>query len=268
VASARSLLLTVLGELVLPYDDPIWTGAFLDVLGALGVEPKTTRQAVARIADDGWLEPSRDGRRTAWRLTPAGRELLTTGAARIYSHASGESSWDGSWLLVVAHLPERDRRARHRLQTRLAWNGLGRLASDVWVGAHIERQPALRAALEEAGVAEAVTIFASRIGELGDATHIAQEAWDLDDVVQRYEEFIDAARLLNPRTDEQALLALVRLVQDWRRFPFLDPDLPRELLPTNWRGHEAASLFAERRSRWLPKAETEWQRLRNAKLTA
>jgi len=268
MASARSLLLTVLGELVLPRDEPVWTGAFLDVLGALGVEPKTTRQAIARIADDGWLEASRDGRRTAWRLTPTGRELLTTGARRIYAHASSEASWDGRWLVVLAHLPERDRRARHLLQTRLAWNGLGRVASDVWVGAHIEHQPALRAALEDAGVAESVTIFVSRLGELGNAGHLAQQAWDLDDVERRYEEFIDAVRLMTPRTNEQALLALVRMVQEWRRFPFVDPDLPRDLLPPKWRGHEAAALFAERRRRWLPKAEGAWDRLRDARLTA
>ena len=29
----------------------------------------------------------------------------------------------------------------------------------------------------------------------------------------------------------------------WRRFPFLDPKLPAELLPAEWAGARAAALF-------------------------
>jgi phenylacetic acid degradation operon negative regulatory protein len=261
-ASARSLLLTVLGEFVLPGDEPVWTAAFLTVLGGLGVAPKTARQALARTAAAGWLRPARHGRRTAWRLTPAGRDLLAAGAERIYGHAARGAGWDGTWLLVVAALPERDRRARHRLRARLAWAGLGRLATDLWVGAHPERQGELRRTLESAGLAASVSVFLARLGELGDPGRIARQAWDLDGVERRYEEFIDAARRLAPRDGAQTLLAQLRLVQEWRRFPFLDPDLPGELLPARWRGHEAAALFAERHARWGARARAEWGRLR------
>jgi phenylacetic acid degradation operon negative regulatory protein len=35
----------------------------------------------------------------------------------------------------------------------------------------------------------------------------------------------------------------VRLVDDYRRFPFLDPDLPAPLLPPAWRGQAAHEVF-------------------------
>src|SRR5690242_14039810 len=86
-ASARSLLLTVLGELVLPTGAPVWTSALLDLLADLGVAEKAARQAILRTADSGWIEPRRSGRETRWSLTPSGERLLREGTARIYGFA-------------------------------------------------------------------------------------------------------------------------------------------------------------------------------------
>src|SRR5690606_41073674 len=73
--SARSLLLTVLGEFVLPRDQPVWTQVLIDVLGGLGVEPKSARQALARTAAEGLLASARAGRRVRRALTDQGRRL-------------------------------------------------------------------------------------------------------------------------------------------------------------------------------------------------
>jgi hypothetical protein len=54
-ASARSLLLTVVGEFCYPHDDAVWTAALIRVLGGLGVESHAARQAITRAADAGWL---------------------------------------------------------------------------------------------------------------------------------------------------------------------------------------------------------------------
>jgi phenylacetic acid degradation operon negative regulatory protein len=53
----------------------------------------------------------------------------------------------------------------------------------------------------------------------------------------------------------------VRLVQEWRRFPLLDPGLPRELLPPRWSGHRAAEVFRERHAAWAPRAQLAWAEL-------
>ena len=82
--SARSLLMTVLGEYVLPRDHPVWTWVLVDTLAGFGVEEKSARQALARAAAEGWLVSERVGRRARWGLTPPGRRLLTEGAQRIY----------------------------------------------------------------------------------------------------------------------------------------------------------------------------------------
>ena len=60
--SARGLLLTVLGESVLPAGGAVWTSTIIDVLGRLGVEEKATCQALRLTAADGWPQfPSASG---------------------------------------------------------------------------------------------------------------------------------------------------------------------------------------------------------------
>ncbi|MCQ0013905.1 PaaX family transcriptional regulator [Actinomadura madurae] len=198
-ASARSLLLTVLGEFVLPGGRPVWTATFLRALGLLGVEEKAVRQALARSAGEGWLAGERHGRRTAWRLTPAGERLLTDGTERIYGFGGPVGDWDGRWLVVLATVPETSRRLRHLLRTRLAWNGLGNLSPGVWVSPHPEREQEVREVLAEIGVAGSSTLFVGRLGDLDEARRVARQAWDLNEIELAYEDFLDAARRAVPR---------------------------------------------------------------------
>lgn len=258
-ASARSLLLTVLGEFVLPGREPVWTAAFLRALGLLGVEEKAVRQALARSAAEGWLAGERHGRRTAWRLTPAGERLLTDGTGRIYGFGGPVGDWDGRWLLVLATVPETNRRLRHLLRTRLAWNGLGNLSPGVWVSPHPGREPQVRGVLAEIGVAGTSTLFTGRLGDLAEARRVARQAWDLDEIELSYEDFLEAAGALRPADDPGTFAAHTRLVQAWRRFPFLDPGLPAELLPDDWSGSQAFTLFHERHDTWRPVADRQWK---------
>ena len=76
--SARSLLLTVLGEFVLPRPEPVWTQTLIDVLAELGVEQKSARQALARTAAEGLLASDRSGRRVRWSLSTSGRGCSPT----------------------------------------------------------------------------------------------------------------------------------------------------------------------------------------------
>lgn len=247
--SARSLLVTVLGELVLPSEGPVWTQTVLDVLGLVGVEEKSARQALARTAADGMLVSERVGRRVRWGLTAWGRQLLTEGAARIYGHGRTRPRWDGSWLVVVASVPEQQRAGRHRLRTRLAWAGLGSPAAGMWVSPDTGRLDEVRQVLAEIGPADAHVITGEYHGGLT-AAELATRAWDLADLEARYAEFVDRFADLVPADDAATLAAQIRLVDAWRRFPFLDPGLPDALLPGAWVGHRAVEVFHGRHRAW------------------
>jgi phenylacetic acid degradation operon negative regulatory protein len=257
-ASARGLLFTLLGELVLPGNGTAWTSAILAVLARLGIEEKATRQALMRTAAAGWLEPEKVGRRTRWRLTDSARRLLTDGAERIYSFAGPAPYWDGRWLVVVTRIPEGNRRARHVVRTRLRWAGFGTLGSGLWISPHPDRHAEARGVLCDAGVADDAHVFVAKRTGLGDVRDMVAQAWDLTAVEGQYEQFISE---FGDREPPDVLGRQLELVHAWRRFPSIDPALPRELLPRRWSGLAAARLFADRHEHWSGTARQEWMNL-------
>ncbi len=259
--SARGLLFTLLGEFVLPGGGTAWTSAVLASFARLGIEEKTTRQALMRTAASGWLDPEKVGRRTRWRLTASAQKMLTEGADRIYSFAGPGESWDGRWLLVYARIPESDRRARHVVQSRLTWAGFGSLGAGLWISPHPDREAEAISVLREAGVAADAHVFVARRSGLADVQVMVGAAWDLGAIEDRYEEFIEEFRATAPA---DVLARQVEIVHAWRRFPSIDPVLPRELLPARWSGLKAARLFADRHQRWSGDAKQEWKRLNDA----
>lgn len=255
--SARGLLFTVLGEFVLPHAGVAWTSAFIDVLARLGVEEKATRQALMRTAADGWLSSERIGRRTRWRLSENAERLLTEGTERIFGFTGSAPEWDGRWLLVMARVPETDRPVRHLLRTRLSWAGMGTPSTGVWISTHTDRIAEVEGVLQDAGVFDEARIFlAEHAG--GDLHTMVRQAWDLDTIEQSYREFLAGFAVASP---SDTLLGLVDLVHAWRRFPWIDPALPRQLLPAHWSGTKAVKLFQRRHARWAADAMAEWVRL-------
>jgi phenylacetic acid degradation operon negative regulatory protein len=258
---ARGLLLTVLGEFVLPTGQPAPTSAFIDVLGRLGVEEKSSRQTLMRAAADGWLTSKRDGRYTLWQLSTPAEQFLTLGAERIYGFTASQLEWDHRWLLVLARAPETNRPGRHLLRTRLRWAGLGSPAPGVWISTHLDRVKEAERVLEEAGVAEDAQIFLAEYIAGGELETMVRQAWDLDEIEAAYEGFLDEfARQPSP----DPLVRLAQLVHAWRRFPLIDPALPPELLPARWSGVRAANLFHRQRAKWKPAATQEWRRFNAA----
>jgi phenylacetic acid degradation operon negative regulatory protein len=257
--AARSLLLTVLGEYVLPRGAPVWQETLVGALTSLGYTQQAARQALARSVREGWLQTERQGRRARVRLSQATSELLQSGAQRIYSF--GESwEWDGRWLVLVVRVPEERRDVRHQLRTRLAWAGLGSLGGGVWLTPHVEREAELAEAIQDESAAEA-TSFVATVGSLGTPGTIAAAGWDLDAVREHYAAFIADFRVVRPSSPEACFKLQTLLVHAWRKFPFVDPGLPPELLPANWPRPRAHDLFAARHARWTPGARAYFEEL-------
>jgi len=260
-ASARSLLLTILGEFVLPSDEPPWTATLLHVAGGLGLEEKAARQALARLAADGWITAHRAGRRVRWALTRPGHELLAEGAARIYSFGRDAPAWDGRWLVLLVTVPESRRQLRHKLRTRLTWAGFGSPLPGVWVSPHPAREAEAKQVTEQLGLSAETFSFTGPFAGIGAQRSLVEQAWHLGDLAARYGEFLAAFGDLRPAPGDETLSAQVRLVHEWRRFPLADPGLPRELLPPDWIGARAAAVFSGQHRAWEPAARARWQEL-------
>jgi len=260
-AGARSLLLTMLGEFALPRRAPVWTATFVDALAAVGVEEKAARQALARTAGEGLLVAERVGRRTRWSLSPRATRLLEDGTARIYGFMRGGRPWDGRWLVLAVTVPESRRQLRHRLRVRLTWAGMGSPAQGLWVVPDAGKIDEVTGIVADLGIAASVMSWVGTSAAVGDPQAVVRAAWRLDQVEAAYHDFVAAFSGRVVTDLGSAFRAQVELVQAWRRFPFVDPALPAELLEHDWPGVAAAATFHERHDAWRRRADAHWDAL-------
>lgn len=256
-ASARSLLVLVLGEYVLPTGGSIRTRQAVTGLGRLAISEPAVRQALRRLANEGWLDPATRG---TWFVGEPARRLLSEGKRRFGRASRAPASWDGRWLLVRTTVPESQRQLRHLLRSALAFQGFGSLGQGWWLSADLGAEDSARAVLERLGVA--ARSFVATTGDIGgDAQQLVDEAWDLAEAGARYDKLLAEYRTAHPDADDEVFAVYTRLVDQWRRALAVDPQLPPELLPRDWPGQEARDLLNDRYSRWHQTASSWWEQL-------
>jgi phenylacetic acid degradation operon negative regulatory protein len=259
--SASFALLTVLGEFVWPQRGSVRTSTLLHALRGLGVEEKSARQAVNRASAAGWLDGERVGREVRWTLTDEGRRVLRGGARRVLSVGQGETAWSGEWLVLLVTVPNAQRAVRRRLHSRLSWAGFGSPQPGMWVNPHPERADEAARIVGALGLAGATWSFvgpSAAVG-LGD-DELVRRAWDLDAIAARGHDLVATYSALSPAPGDDTLLTHLRLLLDWYRLPFDDPQLPDELLP-NWAGRQVASQLEALRTRWRDGAHARWNEI-------
>ncbi|MFF3572636.1 PaaX family transcriptional regulator C-terminal domain-containing protein [Nocardia jiangxiensis] len=260
--SARSLLLTVIGEMMYAPSEAAWTTALLHVLGGLGVEEHAARQVLARAADAGWVVRERDGRAVKWRLAEKGRALVTDGIHRSDAYLAGPPEWDGRWLLLFVTVPGEQRTTRKRLYGGLSWLGLGNPMPGVWLTPHTERGAELSELVESLGLRSSALSVVGTVHDAGlGGDEIAGKAWDLTDLEVHYKTLLDQLNSLpEPRGGDETLFAYLELLNVQQRFMRRDPYLPEELLP-EWIGRDGAALIRACRERWGRLAHARWREL-------
>jgi phenylacetic acid degradation operon negative regulatory protein len=249
-SSAKALLLTILGEFVLPAGGVAWTQSLVASLVALDIGEHNARQAIARLSEQHLITGERLGRRTRWALTPVGRQLLVEGTRRIYEFGSAGATWDGRWLLVVYSTPASQRAERHQLRSRLAFAGFGFLGTGVAITPHLDREPLANHVLTELGLVDGSLVVRAEAGDLVPVEDLVHRAWDLDSVAASYRAFIATFEVQHPTSAAARYAALVQLVHEWRRFPFIDAEIPPSLLPAGWPAGDAKRLFDACHAAW------------------
>ena len=250
--SARSLLMTVLGELVWPSGQPAWTSALVYVLRGLGVEEQAARQAIARAAASAWMTPERRGREVRWSLGPKMVRIIESGAPRVYSLSDPFTSWDGRWLAVLVTIPQSHRHTRRPLYSGLTWAGLGNPVPGLWLGPHVERAAEIDKLIDGLGLRKHTISFVGTVTDIGmPQTDIVAQGWDLGALHQHYQQVWDAVADLSPRGGDEVLFAHVRMISEWQELPRTDPQLPEALLP-DWIGRRVAQRIETLRARWTP----------------
>ncbi|MEL6985323.1 MAG: PaaX family transcriptional regulator C-terminal domain-containing protein [Actinomycetota bacterium] len=252
--SARSALVTILGDTVAPLGGTIWLADVIALAEPFGFSERLVRTSMFRLVAEGWVTSERLGRRSRYSLTDYGQEETRAAEQRIYRPEA--RPWDGSWTLVFAGdgRPEADELTRH-----LRWRGFARMADGVH--AHPNDEVAeTRKLLERLGIEPAPPVAAARFDGDGEAplpgSGFRAES-GLAEAEAAYRRFLDRYGIEGlaqatpsdtpdaaERSPVDAFALRTMLVHDLRRARLRDPDLPTALLPVDWVGHQAVERAA------------------------
>jgi len=241
----QSLVITLLGAYVYPDDRVVWSGGLVRLLSELGFSAGAARIALARLTRRDLLARVRDGRLVHYRLTARAGALLDEGDRRIFSLGRDARPAD-EWTILWHAIPDELRLERGRLARRLRFLGFGSIQDGVWISPH-DREREVVGLLEELRLAGHAAVLLGRPARLTDFEAFVSRAWDVDELTKRYRAFELAFERYASKEDglgdREAFLARTRLVHAFRQFPFLDPGLPDELVPTNGHRARAVDLF-------------------------
>jgi len=248
---ARSALFDLYGDHLRHRGGSAPVAALVRLLAPLDIAGPAVRTAVSRMVRQGWLRPDEAGGARGYALTDRAVRRLDEAAARIFRHRP-LLPWDGCWsVAVVSH--SRTRTTRDRLHRGLVYLGYRELQPDTWVA------PRPAAELESVVVAEGQTVTRFLGPYDGDDVALVRSLYEPAALAAAYRDWLTDARVLVEKAGpepsaEVAFATRSQLLHEWRKFLFRDPGLPRELLPADWPGDEAAAYFDSESARLLPGA--------------
>ncbi|HEX7114813.1 MAG TPA: phenylacetic acid degradation operon negative regulatory protein PaaX [Steroidobacter sp.] len=245
---AGSLLITILGDAIVPRGGVIALRSLIDLARPFGLTERLVRTAIGRLANEGWVVAQRNGRSSYYSLTANGKARFAEATQRIYGAAP--KSWSGEWTLVI--VPPSIKQERESLRNELTWLGFGQLTSGVFVHP-THGEEVIRARLAELGSGGGLIVVQRGIVSPASAVQLVEMGWDLGELAERYRRFIDLFQPVDealpgacdPEAGEQAFMLRTLLVHEYRRIHLRDPQLPASLLPPDWAGSSAHALCRE-----------------------
>lgn len=249
--SARSAVFDLYGDHLAEYQYRAPIATVVALLEAIGISASATRTAVSRLVDEGWLDAQDVNGARGYQATSVARQRLDQAGRRIYRRQT--PPWDGVWHLT--HLDtqaELSRRDRDRLAAQLGYLGLGRLDTRTWIA---PRQiPELAQVVHREGLRHRQFHAEQVDGSSG--ADLAGQIWDLESIDRAYREFLERHQPIlaagsmpagggppESKISGECYRIRAALVHEWRKFLFLDPDLPAQVLPPDWVGDQARIAF-------------------------
>lgn len=259
----QDMIFTLYGDYIRHRGGEAWTGSLIELLGLFGLSEQAVRSTLSRMCRKGWLNSRKVGRHSFYSLTPKCIELLEEGAQRIFQPRC--DPWDGRWHLLTFSIPESRRDLRRRLRRLLLWLGFGVLNHTTWISPRDLRTEVERI-VNALRARPFVEFFSAEHRGFSSGRQIVAHCWDLDRLSEYYAAFI--ARYESPFEECRARLVAgdglepkecfaqrFMLIHEYRSSPYVDPNLPLELLPDNWLGERAVQLFQQYHDLLVERAE-------------
>ena len=242
---AGSLLVSVFGDAIAPHGGTVWLGSLIAALEPFGVNQRLVRTSVFRLARDGWFSSQLVGRRSYYSLTPTGRQRFHEASRHIYSEPRRQ--WSGRWCFVL--LSGVAAAQRENIRRELGWLGFAPFSANLL--AHPEPDMAtVEEHLQALPGNESLVISEASVNDGRDVhfNALVRRAWALDELDQRYQDFVARFRPVYKAVRSATLPAPLAfqiralLIHEYRKIVLRDPLLPEALLPANWNGLAAYQL--------------------------
>ncbi|HET7172912.1 MAG TPA: PaaX family transcriptional regulator C-terminal domain-containing protein [Nocardioidaceae bacterium] len=248
--NARSALFDLYGDHLSDLGGAAPVSALVRMLATLGVTAPAVRTAISRMVRQRWLRPVATEQGPGYAATAQASRRLAEAATRIYRR--GIAPWDGSWHLVLVD-PAPDRPTRARVRAGLGYLGYASLGDGTWIGPRESDQ------IDD--VLAGLPSRRFRAAFEDDDGVLASRVWDLGALAAAYRQWVGEAQSLvgdcnGSGSSAEAFRVRSKLVHEWRKFLFSDPNLPRELLPREWPGDRAAAFFDAEAARLMPAARS------------
>lgn len=226
-----SVIITIFGDGVVGRGGKVASTTLAALTEQMGVKPEAFRVALSRLTKDGWIERSKSGRLSFYRLSTQGLAEFGPATARIYAPQAGGA--DG-WHLVV-------------LPTAVGEPPLGGAVS---LGGRCYLSP------HPVKNAEALTVS----GTIGPVPDWVKDRLGVADIAGDYVALRRVLRHCSGAgvSDLQAAVIRVLLVHQWRRLVLRHADLPLRFFPDDWQGescrievHRLHAALAQAADRWF-----------------
>lgn len=247
--ASRTLLVSFLGAIARRMGDWVPIAGTIELMADLGVDAPSVRTSVFRLKERGWLVAESHSGVRGYALTDLALATLAAGDQVIW-HAREPANLGDGWCVVNFSVPEAARARRHKLRAHLASLGFGNVGTAMWIAPARMRDAAERA-VRDLDLDTYSAIFVGNYVAGRDLKELLYESWDLAEINDLYRRFIaDFAPVAesvaaNGREPRASFTTYLQVIDHWRKLPFRDPGLPRELLADDWAAPEAGALFEQ-----------------------
>jgi phenylacetic acid degradation operon negative regulatory protein len=246
------MIFTLYGDYIRHYGNEIWIGSLIRLLKEFGHNEQAVRAAISRMNKQGWVKARKQGNKSYYYLTDRGIKRIEEAAKRIFKLQN--EKWDGKWRMFMYTIPEEIRSIRDELRKELVWSGFGTITNGCWVSPN-KLEKKVYDLIEKYDIKPYVHFFVASYDGPHENEKLVQQSWDLQEINTKYEQFIatysqkyviDKNKIAKSEmTDAECFVERTKLVHEFRKFLFVDPGLPEELLPNKWLGDHAAQLFSD-----------------------
>lgn len=224
-----SVIITIFGDAVVGRGGKVAATTLAALTEQMGVKPEAFRVALSRLAKDGWIERSKSGRLSFYRLSAQGVAEFGPATTRIYAPKAGT---EAGWHLVV-------------LPTAAGEPSWG---DGVSLGG--------RCYLSPRPVTDTEAL--SMTGPIGTVPDWVRDRLGAADIAADYAALLQVLKQHSGASvsDLEAAVMRVLLVHQWRRLVLRHADLPLRFFPDHWQGEACRTEVHRLRAELAPAADS------------